>query len=141
MPDITNEHLVKESSTFAEYYPAHPPRTESSLFRKTKKHYHDTGATCLICGSKDKIEIHHFFCEWAFADAVDWEHMKTIHPDFDWSIFQSPTDFVDSIYNTIPLCEVHHRDPHKGIHHIPYPNWIIQKYVKTDFVLFPDDIK
>jgi hypothetical protein len=138
---IKNEHLVRESSSFAEYYPAHEPRTESALFRKTKKHYHENGATCFICGTNEKIEIHHVIIEWAFANAVDWEKVKAEHPNFDWSAFKSAEDFVDSIYNTIPLCEVHHRDSHKGVHHVPGPNWLIQKYVKDDFVLFPEDKK
>jgi len=140
--EVKNEHLVKETSSIAEYYPDHPPRTESALFRKTKKHYHDIGAACIICGTKDKIEIHHMHCEWAMANAMDWDgKMRKAHPDFDWSTYKEPSDFVDSIYNTVPLCEVHHRHPQKGIHHNPYPTWIAQQCVKEGFVLFPEEKK
>jgi hypothetical protein len=139
--EVKGEHLVKETGGFAEYFPDHPPRTESALFRKTKKHYHDAGATCFICGTADNIEIHHVVIEWAFAGAVDWDKLKADHPDFDWASYKEPTDFIDSIYNTIPLCAKHHRAPNHGVHHEPYPNWLIQKYVRDDFVLTPDQKK
>lgn len=138
---IDGEHEVKETSAFEQYYPDHPPRTESARFRKTKHHWHEQGATCYICGQVDSIEIHHQFVEWAFAGAVDWVKMRTLHPGFDWSNYAEPTDFVDSIYNTIPLCVIHHRAPNHGVHHLPAPNWLIQKYVRKDFILTPDEIK
>ncbi|MEZ0602953.1 hypothetical protein ACAX43_12480 [Paraburkholderia sp. IW21] len=138
-PQVAGEHLVSESSKFAEYYPDHPPRTESALFRKTKKHWHELGTECYINHDcKGGIEIHHRYVEWAFAGAVDWNLMRELHPDFDWSTFNDATDFVDSIYNTLPLCEAHHRDPQCGVHHVPAPNWEIQRYVRGDYKLFPD---
>ncbi|WP_179400658.1 hypothetical protein [Burkholderia guangdongensis] len=137
-PHVAGEHIVKETSSFTEYYPDHPPRSESALFRKTKKHWHDLGTGCHICGGHDSIEIHHAWIEWAFAGAVDWDKVKAAHPSFDWSSFKEATDFVDSIYNTVPLCAKHHRAPNHGVHHLPMPNWLIQKYVRDDFVLTSD---
>jgi len=142
MNEVKNEHEVKSTDSWDEYYPDHVQRTESSLFRKTKHHLvHVLDTPCYICGTKENRESHHKFIEWAFANAVDWDKVKEDHPDFDWSTFKSAEDFVDSEYNALILCSKHHRAPNHGVHHMPYPNWLIQKYVRDDFILTPDQIK
>ena len=99
------------------------------------------GAVCGVCGTADKIEIHHKFIEWADSEGVDWEKVKAAHPDFDWSTFAESADFIDSIYNTEPLCEKHHRGqaPH-GKHFTPEPIWNMQKYKRKDFIYSPDEV-
>lgn len=74
-----HEHLVKESAEFADYYPDHAePRTESTTFRHTKAEGHRQQIPCAISGHVDGAEYHHVFCEWAYADAVDWITVKSI---------------------------------------------------------------
>lgn len=138
-----NEHEVKSSITEDRYYPDHPPRTESSLFRHTKhKLVAVLDTPCHVCGSKDKREVHHFWAEWADANGIDWEvKMRKLHPNFHWETFVSAEDFIDSEYNMMVLCEDHHRSPHIGVHHIPFPDWIMQSNKKDDFVFSPYDPK
>jgi len=74
-----HEHLVTESASFADYYPDHAaPRTESAVFRQTKAEGHRQQIPCAISGHVDGAEYHHVFCEWAYADAVDWVTVKRI---------------------------------------------------------------
>jgi len=137
-----NEHAIHEVITIDVYYPDHPPRKESSVFVATKKHWHAIGAKCLVCGSADKVEIHHKFIEWADSDGVDIARVKALHPDFDWTAYKDIADFIDSIYNTEPLCEKHHRGPAPhGKHFTPEPIWNMQKYMKSDFIYSKDEIK
>ena len=136
-----NEHELKLHVNIDVFYPDHPPRTESRVFLHTKKHWHDTGAVCRVCKTDKRIEIHHKFIEWADADGVDWDKVKADHPAFDWSTFKEPSDFIDSVYNTEPLCELHHRGqaPH-GIHFTPGPIHQMQQYKRADFVYSPDEV-
>lgn len=130
-----NEHEYHVKLDVDVFYPDHPPRTESKVFKATKKHWHEAKATCVVCGTDKNIEIHHKYLEWADADGVDWEKVKKLHPDFDWASYKEPADFVDSIYQTEPLCTLHHRGPAPyGKHFTPEPIWNMQKYMREDFI-------
>lgn len=151
-PIHSHQHIVDERAHVINY-PDHPERAESALYRRT---HHDLCVTrnigCWICGVKHSegvhTETHHFFCEWAAMGAVDWagrfaqeakwmfnpQSGHNIHPLFDWDrVAKDPTIFVDSMHNMIVLCPVHHRDPVKGIHHVPYPEWILQRFPVEGF--------
>jgi hypothetical protein len=142
MNTVKGEHFVHESIEIDIFYPDHPPRTESKLFARTKHHLVAVLDTpCWVCGCKEKREVHHFHAEWADSDGIDWEKMKVNHPDFDWSTFKEASDFIDSQYNMMVLCEKHHRGKDHGIHMLPYPIWIQQRNEKTDFVFSPDELK
>ncbi|WP_419687295.1 hypothetical protein ACN22W_08510 [Burkholderia theae] len=71
LPKIAGEHAVRVTEVEIEYYPDHPPRTESATFRHTKKEGHAAGLRCAISG-QPAPEYHHLFCEWADSDAIDW---------------------------------------------------------------------
>lgn len=130
-------HEFKETVTVDVWYPDHPPRKESDTFSKSRhKVIVENDTPCYVCGSKDKRELHHYFVEWAFSEAVDWDKMKALHPTFDWATFKGPEDFVDSEYNMMVLCETHHRLKDHGIHNLPFPIWQVQKIIKDDFKLF-----
>lgn len=76
--DIPNEHLKHDTLTEQVFYPDHPPRTESPTFLHTKHAGHAAKLPCAISGHPEGTEYHHFFVEWAFADAVDWEIVKGV---------------------------------------------------------------
>ena len=134
-----NEHEIHEQISIDVFYPDHPPRVESRLFVQTKRHLIEVAdMPCWVCGTKDKREVHHFHVEWADADGVDWDKMRTLHPDFSWSTFHEPTDFVDSEYNMMVLCERHHRGKDHGIHLLPYPIWIMQRECLAGFEFAKD---
>ncbi|MFC3111400.1 hypothetical protein ACFQAT_10560 [Undibacterium arcticum] len=137
MPD--HEHEFKETIAIDIFYPDHPPRTESTLFKRTKHHLVKVLDTpCWVCGSKDKREVHHFHAEWADSDGIDWDKMRILHPAFPWSTFNYPSDFIDAEYNMMVLCETHHRSKNHGIHLLPYPIWIMQREQRADFVFAPE---
>lgn len=140
-----NEHEFKEVEEIDIYYPEHEKRAETPLFRKTKHHLiKELDTPCWICGSKDKREVHHNWIEEAYANAVDWSEGSKIRedfPNFDWKNFKEPLDFVDHEVNMLVLCEIHHRAHGKGIHHVPRPIWIIQRYMNKDFIYSPEDLK
>lgn len=133
----SDRHEVKETITVDVWYPGHDPRTTSSTFNHTSHQLIDVNDTpCWICGSKSDREVHHFYIEWAYANAIDWDKVKAEHPDFDWVNFKDAEDFVDSVYNMKVLCQTHHRGKNHGIHMIPYPIWQVQKFIKDDFKMY-----
>lgn len=77
IPVLPHEHAMRTTEVEVEYYPEHPPRKESSTFRRTKEEGHKAGLLCAVSGQPDP-EYHHVFCEWADADAVDWVAVKAI---------------------------------------------------------------
>jgi hypothetical protein len=157
-------HEVKKAM-FEDYnVPGHEPRTASSLYSRT----HDSlivkkDTPCYICGVSNStlsdssknlvgakaLETHHFIVEWSLANAIDWAQVKVAHPDFTgWAdLDESKPEtfyvFVDSEYNMLVLCDIHHRGKLRGIHAIEYPVWLGQKFVKPDFsyINLPTDSK
>jgi hypothetical protein len=134
---MAKEHELKETLNIDVWYPDHAVRTESNLFARTKHHLiEELDTPCFVCGTKEAREVHHFHVEWAFSQGVDWDHMRVLHPTFDWTVFKAAEDFVDSIYNMMVLCQTHHRHADHGIHNLPYPIWIMQRQAMQGFALF-----
>jgi hypothetical protein len=137
---------VRRSTEYVVRYPTHPPRKASALYRKTRK---DLCARlgCFICGAMEGLEAHHFFVAWAALEAVDWQRFGEaaqnlynpqtgIHlgTSFDWSkVAARPVSFVDSPANMVVLCEEHHRSEQRGVHQVPFPDWILQRFSRSDF--------
>jgi hypothetical protein len=96
---------------------------------------------CWICGSKDDLQVHHFGCEWMFANICDFNKLKEILMTFDIygyskSMANTPITSVDDIRNMMVLCQEHHTGGMtdgvaNGIHQITFPAWIIQKTSKA----------
>ena len=106
---IPGMYLATSNHKVDVYYPDDGERTESSLFRRTKRKLVKVQKLpCWICGTHEQLEVHHFHIQWALANCVDWDLMRELHPDFDWSTFTKPEDFVDSEYNMMVLCRFHH---------------------------------
>jgi len=62
---------------------------------------------------------------------------------FDWEAFDTtkPEIFVDSVYNQLPLCELHHRGKGHGRHEESDPVWNVQAFLIPGFVYSPDELK
>jgi hypothetical protein len=73
-----NEHEFIETIKEDYYYPDHAPRSETSVFRKTKHDGKAANLKCAISGTSVDLEYHHVFAEWAFTDAIDWAMVKKI---------------------------------------------------------------
>jgi len=142
-------HSRKMSNHYIVNYPDHPKRTESALYRQTRKKL--KFMPCFICDrvnveGEQSNEIHHFYIEKVAASAIDWIkfgefaqecfHLQTgenIGKKFDWKeVEKNPEIFVDSPENMIVLCKKHHTG-RIGIHHVPFPDWILQKFAVKDF--------
>jgi len=146
-------HSLKLSNHYTVNYPDHAKRTESAIYRKT---HHELCIVrdfpCFICGKTHakngiSLETHHFYCEKAAQNAIDWAEFgkfaqtcyniqtgENIGHTFDWTeVAKHPDIFVDSPYNMIVLCKEHHISGNKGIHHVPFPDWILQKYPVKGF--------
>jgi len=135
-------HVRHMTSHYTVHYPAHEERKNSAIYNKT--HRQLKGMPCFICGKTKemgaKVETHHFYCEKAMQNVYDWElfgefaqgvrNLQTGEPlDFNWAEVALNADiFVDSPQNMIVLCREHHRSGNRGIHHVPFPEWIAQKF-------------
>lgn len=124
--------------------PSHEERTESNEFHKSKNRLREDGHFhCWICGTEEKLEVHHFIAEWSLADYVDFKKMKDFCEN-EWDPYgygrllkNTPINSVDDIRNMLVLCEQHHvgvnDDNYKtgtGIHSLSFPIFIIQKVCK-----------
>ena len=139
------------SMHYTVHYPKHEERKASAIYTKTHKSLKHM--PCFICGKTNQkdgihVETHHFFVEKAMENAIDWEkfgdfaqtchHFQTgefIGDLFDWkAVAKNPDLFVDSPSNMIVLCKEHHTS-RIGIHHVPFPEWITQKFAKDGFTV------
>jgi hypothetical protein len=146
-------HAQKQTNRYVEVTPGHAPRKESALFARSRDELiHDHGFGCFIangeCDHASPLEAHHHFVEWSKTNAVDWAKLAEaarahhlVNPqngddlyNVDWeAVKRDPASFVDSTFNLVILCSVHHRDPSNGIHHIPSSLWLLQKYARDGF--------
>ena len=137
-------HTRNMSNHYKITYPDHDVRKNTAIYNKT--HHEMRHIPCFICGGKEHLETHHFYIEKAAQNAIDWhsfgEFAKTCHNiqsglninHFDWNeVSKNPDLFVDSSHNMIVLCKKHHTSSGKGIHHVPYPDWILQKFAISGF--------
>ncbi len=107
------------------------------------------------------LQAHHHPIERCFANMIDWERVALDFPTFDWKKFFAgakretytvpaegdvpaftatvlvPVDpylFVDDMrYNGLLLCADHHIHKDEGIHDLPFPIWIAQRYGKEGY--------
>lgn len=148
---------IKRTNQYTVQYPDHEPRKESTTYKHTHKELlYKKDLPCFLCGKRHlekvdnenvHLETHHFFCTKAAQNAIDWiqfgkdakyfYNMQTgenIGAAFNWEeVNENPNIFVDSPQNMIVLCKKHHISAKYGIHSIPFPNWILQKYPKDNF--------
>jgi hypothetical protein len=146
---IIKAHKIKMSTSYTINYPEHKKRQNTSLYNKTHKDLCNK-LSCFICNKTSNdtsLETHHFYCKKAGTNGIDWikfgqfaqtcYNIQTgilIGDKFNWNeVAKNPDIFVDSQHNMIVLCLEHHRSGNKGIHHVPFPDWILQKNAKKNF--------
>lgn len=151
MTDVTQTHEEKESLAVDVLLPGHEPRVTTALFIHSKKQLMEReGGRCFVCGRNadqagSPIESHHHPIERSLANMIDWQRFRKDceagmwgpHAQaFDWSSFSEsdPYTFVDDqTVNGLLLCADHHRGKDEGIHMLPYPLFIAQKYGKDGY--------
>jgi hypothetical protein len=143
--DVTKVHEERETLQVDVYIPGHAPRTTTELFRKSRLHLIEReGGRCNVCGrtaeeSGHPLEAHHFPIERSMAEMIDWSPGSQIRkdfPNFGWGSFDesNPYTFVDDMnVNGLLLCKDHHTGKDQGIHDMPHPLWIAQKYGKEGY--------
>lgn len=138
----TEDHEHKMTYEVEVNIPGHEDRVTTSLFTRTRKVLLESkGARCFICNRTAEeaghpLEAHHHPIERSLANMVDWDLVKLDFPHFDWSKFDpaNPYTFVDDMtVNGLILCKDHHIGKNEGIHMMPYPLWIIQRYGKEGY--------
>ena len=142
MSNVTKIHEEKNTFQVDVFLPGHEPRTTTPLFSRSRLHLIERDKVCYICGrTADEtgypLEAHHKGIERSFATApMDWELVKKDFPDFAWSTFDEskPLDFVDDMLaQGMLLCKEHHTHPETGIHVLPWPIFIMQRYLKAGY--------
>lgn len=126
-------------------YPDHVERKESEEFRKSKERLKEDGHyKCWVCGCTDHLEAHHYACEWALVEDVDFDKLKAFVEEWDpygygKLLRNKPIESADDIRNMLVICERHHRHPEEGIHETTFPIWIIQKLAKIGAEPVPEE--
>ena len=135
---IVAKHTHKQTITFEIIVPEHVEREESGLFRKTHKKLINKDSRCWVCGGTREevgpLELHHKYISWAHMNnRIDWNKVKEDCPEFPyWSTFDpaNPESFIDSEWNScMVLCKQDHTGKNSGIHCLPYPEFILQRYL------------
>ena len=151
MSDDTAAHVEKATDQWDVIIAEHKPRgSATALFEKTRNALElQEGGRCWLSGmtaeeSGHPLEAHHYPVERCFAEAgmVDWDLFKkqALAGDygprvqsFDWANFDPANweTFVDDMrYNGRLLAKQHHIMVDTGIHNIPHPIWLAQRFVK-----------
>jgi hypothetical protein len=80
------------------------------------------------------------------AEAVDFgpgSLLRRDFPAFDWSAFDAEPDpyrFVDDMtVNGLLLCKAHHTGTDEGIHAMPHPLWVAQRYAREGYRFSPTE--
>jgi len=152
-------HLERKTLHIKVYIPEHADRTETPLYRESRKKLFSISprfifkaepGKCFICQKTEKelgapLQSHHFGIERCFAEAagIDWSLVKQDFPDFDWDNFDplNPYSFVDDMSaQGLLLCEEHHIGEDSGIHATTFSLWIMQRYLKSGYRYSPSEI-
>jgi hypothetical protein len=149
MEKVTEAHTEKETLSVAVNIPSHEERKTTALFERTRKELIESGGgRCFICNataeeSGHPLEAHHHPIERSMAELIDWDRFKADAQAgvwgekvraFDWDNFTDWTQFVDDMtVNGLLLCKAHHIGKDEGIHAMPFPLYIAQKYAKEGY--------
>lgn len=128
---VAHATVDEETKGLLEFYPPHPPRKETTEYSATHKLLvHTLDQPCRDCGVRTstlndpvhnphgakQLETHHWPLQREFADALD---PVKVHREFvEVTDRKSLDKFIDSPKNMLVLCDVDHRSPTQGIHHI-----------------------
>lgn len=156
MSAVTQDHEQRESLAIDVIVPGHEPRKTTALFERTRKALiAREGGRCWVCGQTQAEtghppEAHHHPLERAFAEMVDWSAGSAIRqqfPHFDWAAFDADPSperiyrFVDDMtVNGLLLCPQHHTGVDAGIHRLPYPDFLAQKYGREGYRFSPTEV-
>lgn len=139
---LSRVHATSEGVASVEMTPPHPPREETPEYARSHHHLVFTLDTpCAMCGvrhstledSKENpfgakaLETHHYPIERSLLDACDPAKIGVVFPQVkDQETLEA---FVDSEHNLMVLCDIHHRHPLHGIHHLTPQDFFVQPFL------------
>jgi hypothetical protein len=139
---LSHVHATTEGVAAVEMTPPHPPREETPEYAKA--HHHLTivlDSPCAMCGVRNStlkdpkenpfgataLETHHYPVERSLLDACDPAKVGVVFPQVkDQATLEA---FVDSEHNLMVLCDIHHRHPLHGIHHLTPQDFFVQPFL------------
>lgn len=139
---LSHVHATTEGVAEVEMTPPHPPREETPEYRKAHHHLvYDLDEPCAMCGVKHStlqdpkqnpfgataLETHHYPIERSLLDACDFSKVGLVFPQV--KDVDSLNAFVDSEHNLMVLCDIHHRHPLHGIHHLTPQDFFVQPFL------------
>jgi len=144
MSAVTEVHEEKNTFQVDVNIPGHDPRVTTPLFTKSRLNLLERdGGRCWVCGCTQKevgpLEAHHYPIERSFAEMIDWSPGSQIRkdfPSFGWGSFDesNPYTFVDDMnVNGRLLCKAHHTAKNQGVHNLPEPVFLAQRYGKEGY--------
>ena len=152
---LSHVHATVAGMATVEMTPPHPPREETPEY--VRAHHHLTrelDAPCAMCGVKNStlkdpkenpfgaaaLETHHYPIERSLLGACDPKKVGIVFPQVkDRATLEA---FVDSEHNLMVLCDVHHRHPLHGIHHLAPQDFFIQPFLLEGYkVVVTEDEK
>ncbi len=129
-----------------EMTPPHPPREDTPIYMRTHHHLiYTKNMPCAICGvchttltdpkenpfHATALETHHYPIERSLLNACDPRKIRVIFPQVkDRASLEA---FIDSEENMMVLCDIHHRHPHYGIHHILAQDFFVQPFLYNGY--------
>ncbi len=155
---VTENHLEHETLVVDVEIPGHAERTTTSLFRRTRLELIAREKCCFVCGrtaetSGHPLEAHHHPVERSLATGWAWDLFALdckaglwgAHAQaFDWDNFDPVSDpyaFVDDMRcNGLVLCKDHHVGKDEGIHMLPFPIFLFQRYAKEGYQFSPTEV-
>lgn len=153
MTDVTQNHEEKETLVVDVILPGHEARVTTSVFTHTRNQRlaAEKEPRCWICSRTEQesghpLELHHFPIERSLATGVDFKLVQAdceaglwgeAAKSFDWADFWAKNDvylFVDNmLVNGLILCKDHHTGADEGIHYLPHPLWVVQRYLTEGY--------
>lgn len=156
---MTDAHEETKTLSVDVNIPEHADRTETSLYRNSREAmflfpplivFRAKPGECFICQKTEEelgepLQSHHFGIERCYAEAenIDWDLVARDFPSFDWATFdpKRPYQFVDDMTaQGLPLCLEHHIGKYTGIHFLPMPLWLMQRYLPNGYQFSPNEI-
>lgn len=139
---LSRVHATTEGVAAVEMTPPHPPREETPEYARAHNHLVKVlDEPCAMCGVRNStlhdskqnpfgataIETHHYPIERSLLDACDPRKVGVVFPQVkDRASLET---FVDSEQNLMVLCDIHHRHPLHGIHHLTPQDFFVQPFL------------
>ena len=139
---LTHVHATIAGVANVEMTPPHPPREETPQYNRAHHHLiYELDSPCAMCGVRHStlkeprenpfgaqaLETHHYPIERSLLDACDPKKVGVVFPEVKDQA--SLENFIDSEHNLMVLCDVHHRHPLHGIHHLVPQDFFVQPFL------------